>query len=44
MELYLDTAQLDEVRAVTAWGVLRGITTNPSHVARAGVRDMHRHI
>jgi transaldolase len=44
VELYLDTAQLDEVRAASAWGVLRGVTTNPSHVARAGVRDMRRHI
>lgn len=44
MELYLDTAQLDEVRAAAAWGVLRGITTNPSHVAKAGVRNMRAHI
>ncbi len=44
MEFYLDTAQLDEVKAAAAWGVLRGITTNPSHVARAGVRDLRAHI
>lgn len=44
MELYLDTAMLEEVKAVVAWGVLRGITTNPSHVAKAGVRDMRTHI
>ncbi len=44
MELYLDTADLDEVRAATEWGVLRGITTNPSHVVKAGVRDMRTHI
>lgn len=44
MELYLDTAALDEVRAATAWGVLRGITTNPSHMAKAGVLDMRPHI
>jgi transaldolase len=44
MELYLDTGSLDEVRAAAAWGVLRGITTNPSHIAKAGVRDMRRHI
>nr|BBH92068.1 putative transaldolase [Thermogemmatispora argillosa] len=44
MEFYLDTAQLDEVRAAVAWGVLRGVTTNPSHIARAGVRDMRAHI
>lgn len=44
MEFYLDTAQLDEVRAAAAWGVLRGVTTNPSHMAKAGVREMRSHI
>src|SRR5579875_3347221 len=40
MELYLDTARLEEVREAASWGVLAGITTNPSHVAKAGVRDL----
>ncbi|HKD74228.1 MAG TPA: transaldolase family protein, partial [Ktedonobacterales bacterium] len=44
MDIYLDTAQLDEVRAAKRWGVLRGITTNPSHVAKAGVRDLKAHL
>lgn len=44
MELYLDTAQLNEVKIATDWGVLRGITTNPSHVAKAGVSDLKAHI
>lgn len=44
MEFYLDTAQLDEVRSAATWGVLGGITTNPSHVAKAGVRDLKAHI
>jgi transaldolase len=44
MEFYLDTAQLDEVRTAVSWGILRGVTTNPSHVARAGVRDLRRHV
>jgi len=44
MEIYLDTANLDEVRAAAAWGVLRGLTTNPSHVAKAGVRQLRPHI
>ena len=44
MEFYLDTAQLHEIREVVAWGVLGGITTNPSHVAKAGVRDLRSHI
>lgn len=44
MDFYLDTAQLDEVQTAAGWGVLRGITTNPSHVAKAGVRDLKAHI
>ncbi len=44
MDLYLDTAQLGEVRGAKRWGVLRGVTTNPSHVANAGVRDLKAHI
>ncbi len=35
MELYLDTAHLEEVREIAAWGVLSGVTTNPTLVAKA---------
>jgi transaldolase len=34
MELFLDTASIDEVREINRWGVLRGVTTNPSLVAK----------
>ncbi len=44
MDIYLDTAVLDEIRAAKSWGVLRGVTTNPSHVAKAGVKDLKAHI
>jgi len=30
MKLFLDSANLDEIREVAAWGVLDGVTTNPS--------------
>lgn len=33
MELWLDTADIDEIREINAWGVLAGITTNPSLAA-----------
>ncbi len=36
MELYLDTANIEEIREVTSWGVLSGVTTNPSLIAREG--------
>jgi len=30
MKLFLDSANLEEIREVAAWGVLDGVTTNPS--------------
>jgi transaldolase len=32
--LFLDTANLDEIREIAAWGVLDGITTNPTLVGK----------
>ncbi len=34
MELYLDTANLEEIREIAGWGVLSGVTTNPTLVAK----------
>ncbi|MBX3076049.1 fructose-6-phosphate aldolase [Candidatus Obscuribacterales bacterium] len=34
MQLFLDTANLDEIQEIAAWGVLDGITTNPSLVVK----------
>ena len=34
MELYLDTANLEGIREIAAWGVLSGVTTNPTLVAK----------
>jgi transaldolase len=36
MKLFIDTANLDEIREIHAWGVLDGVTTNPSLIAREG--------
>jgi transaldolase len=30
MKLFLDTAEIEEIRTVNAWGVLDGVTTNPT--------------
>lgn len=38
MKLFLDTANLEEIRQVRDWGLLDGVTTNPSHVAKTGAR------
>lgn len=36
MHLYLDTALVDEVREIAAWGVVSGLTTNPTLIAQSG--------
>jgi transaldolase len=36
MELYIDTANVEEIKEIAGWGVLAGVTTNPSLVAREG--------
>jgi len=36
MKLFLDTASIEEIRTINAWGVLGGITTNPSLLAKEG--------
>ena len=40
MQLYIDTANLDEIRQAADMGVLDGVTTNPSLVAKEGA-DFH---
>lgn len=36
MKFFLDTANLDELKKGAAWGVLDGVTTNPSLIAKEG--------
>ncbi|OLS01808.1 fructose-6-phosphate aldolase [Tissierella creatinophila] len=36
MKLFIDTANLDEIKEVSSWGVLAGVTTNPSLIAKEG--------
>ena len=36
MKFFLDTANLDEIRETAALGILDGITTNPSLIAKEG--------
>jgi len=38
MELFLDTAKIDEIRRALDWGILDGVTTNPTHIAATGRR------
>jgi transaldolase len=36
MNLFLDTANLDDIRRAAELGLVDGVTTNPSHIAREG--------
>jgi len=36
VKIFLDTANIDEVREAASWGVLDGVTTNPTLVAKSG--------
>jgi transaldolase len=36
MKFFLDTADITEIKEAASWGILDGITTNPTHVAKAG--------
>lgn len=36
VKFFIDTANLDEIRTAKSWGVLSGVTTNPSLYAKTG--------
>ena len=36
MELFIDTALIDEIKEAWSWGILDGVTTNPTHIAASG--------
>jgi transaldolase len=43
LKFFLDTANLEELRKGAAWGILDGVTTNPSLIAKEG-RPLDEHI
>ena len=40
MRIFLDTAKVAEIKEAVAWGVIDGVTTNPTLLARAGQADV----
>jgi transaldolase len=36
MKIFIDTANLEHIREVNSWGILDGVTTNPTLVAKEG--------
>ena len=37
MKIFIDTANIEHIREVNSWGILDGVTTNPSLVAKEGM-------
>ena len=46
MKFFLDTANLDEIREISGWGIVDGVTTNPSLCSKEGMKfeDLIREI
>ncbi len=46
MKFFLDTANIAEIEEAASWGVLAGVTTNPTLYAREGgkLADFHGHL
>lgn len=36
MKIFIDTANIDEIKEVNSWGIIDGVTTNPSLIAKEG--------
>ena len=36
MQLFIDTANIDQIRTAWSWGIIDGVTTNPTHIAATG--------
>jgi len=35
VKVFIDTAKLDEIREACSWGIVDGVTTNPSLIKKA---------
>jgi transaldolase len=46
MKLFIDTALIDQIREANAWGIVDGVTTNPTHVSKTGrpAREVYEEI
>jgi len=46
MKFFLDSAHIDQITEAIGWGIVDGVTTNPSHVAASGAnpKDLYPEI
>ena len=42
MKFFIDTANVDEIKQAMAWGIVDGVTTNPSLIAKEGIPHKQR--
>jgi len=42
MKIFLDTANLEQIKEINSWGILDGVTTNPTLVAKEGCEFRQR--
>jgi transaldolase len=40
MKIFIDSADVEKIREVYSWGIIDGVTTNPSHVAKTGRKHL----
>src|SRR2546421_8006798 len=40
MKLFIDSADIEKIREAWGWGIIDGVTTNPSHVAKTGRKHL----
>ena len=46
MKIFIDTANIDEIREAVSWKIVDGVTTNPTHVSKTGrpAREVYEEI
>jgi transaldolase len=44
MEIFLDTANLEEIKEIASWGIIRGLTTNQKIFSREKGVDFREHV
>jgi transaldolase len=46
MKIFIDSAEVDKIKEAWSWGIIDGVTTNPTHVAKTGRKhlDVYREI
>jgi transaldolase len=46
MKLFIDTADPEQIRDASSWGIIDGVTTNPTHVSKTGrpAQELYREI